>query len=252
MQDTNPGSAKFNEDSLLVVQDQLQECPYLPDAVARMPLLWPQRLYDGETVDELFALGFRRSGAFVYRTHCPHCSACKPTRISVADFQLRASQRRVLKRGDRALTVRMGEPQTDEARVKLFNLHRNQRGLSKATDEVDLFGYQSFLVDTFCETAELSVWDGKRLVAVAVTDLGRRSASAVYTYFDPDYARYSLGTYAIVKQWEWCRQTERDYLYLGLYVAENRHLNYKANYRPQERLLDGRWQVIGNGSSAPH
>jgi arginine-tRNA-protein transferase len=65
--------------------------------------------------------------------------------------------------------------------------------------------------------------------------------SAVYTYFDPQFEKLSLGTYAILKQMQLAENTGRKYVYLGLYVAENQHLNYKARFTPQERLIDGRW-----------
>ena len=85
---------------------------------------------------------------------------------------------------------------------------------------------------------------GERLAnrrPVAIVDVGRESTSAVYTHFDPAAARYRLGTYAILKQIEWARDSGRRFVYLGMYVASNRHLNYKARFMPQQRLCHGRW-----------
>ena len=79
------------------------------------------------------------------------------------------------------------------------------------------------------------------MIAVSIVDVGAESTSAVYTHFAPDAGRYSLGTYAILKQIEWAKQTSRTYVYLGMYVAENRHLNYKARFLPQQRLIDDEW-----------
>jgi arginine-tRNA-protein transferase len=31
-------------------------------------------------------------------------------------------------------------------------------------------------------------------------------------------------------------------VYLGLYVAENAHLRYKAGFLPHERRIDGEWR----------
>ena len=36
-------------------------------------------------------------------------------------------------------------------------------------------------------------------------------------------------------------ESDRKYVYLGMYVAENRHLNYKARFMPQERFVNGCW-----------
>ena len=57
-------------------------------------------------------------------------------------------------------------------------------------------------------------------------------------------SRYSLGTYAILKQLQWAKESGRKFVYLGMYVANNSHLNYKARFGPQERLFDGKWQEV--------
>ena len=41
---------------------------------------------------------------------------------------------------------------------------------------------------------------GGRLVALAVTDMPADGLSAVYTFFDPELAPRSLGTFAILRQ----------------------------------------------------
>ncbi|QDT09688.1 arginyltransferase [Planctomycetes bacterium K23_9] len=225
---------------LVVVQDQLQECPYLADTTARMPLRLPVGDVTPQITDELLAMGYRRSGDFVYRTQCPTCSECKPTRVPVATFKLTSSMRRVLKRGDRELTHKWGPPQIDQERVAMFNQHRLHRNLGSG-EPVDEYSYGAFLNDTCCDTLELSVYRDQKLVSVSVIDVGENSISAVYTHFDPKESRYSLGTYGILKQAQWAAQTNRQFVYLGMYVADNSHLNYKARFGPQQRLCDGQW-----------
>ena len=152
--------------------------------------------------------------------------------------------RRVLKRGNRELTCQWGKPRVDAKRVWLFNLHRKKRGLSQGAGELDIEGYRTFLADSCCDTQELAVWLKDELVAVSIVDTGLMSFSAVYTHFDPHAMKYSLGTYALLRQIEYAIETGRKYLYLGMYVSENRHLNYKARFQPQQRLIDGRWRAI--------
>lgn len=206
-----------------------------------MPLNLPVGTVTPEVLDELLSLGYRRSGDFVYRTQCPFCRACEPTRVQVGLVQLSRSLRRVLRRGDRELSYRWGRPLVDDARIELFNRHRKTRGLDRHDRPIDAEAYRSFLVESCCNTRELTITRGGQPIAVSIVDFGRRSLSAVYTYFEPDAGRYSLGTYAILKQIEMARQSGRRYLYLGMYVADNRHLNYKSRYTPQERLIGGRW-----------
>lgn len=231
------------ESRLIVIQDQLQPCPYLPGIAARMPLRLPIGRLSGDATDSLLALGYRRSGDFVYRTECPNCVECKPTRVVAADFAWTTSLKRVLRRGDADLEMRIGPTVSDRPRVELFNKHRLSRGLSRDDEPVDEDGYRSFLVESCCDTIELSFWYQERLAAVSVVDLATQSMSAVYTYFAPDLSRLSLGTYSILKQLEQVSQTGRVYLYLGMYVSENKHLNYKARFVPQQRFENQKWQV---------
>lgn len=226
---------------LVVVQDQLQPCPYLDGVTVRMPLRLPVGTVTAEVTDQLLVLGYRRSGDFVYRTQCPTCSECKPTRIDVSEFRPTSSMRRVARRGDRELTYQWGRPSVDAKRIWLFNQHRSLRGLGQGTP-IDAEAYRSFLSDTCCDTSELAMYLGEELVAISIVDVGRTSSSAVYTHFDPRASRYSLGTYAILKQIDWARETGRQFVYLGMYVAANQHLNYKARFLPQQRLCDGQWE----------
>jgi len=189
----------------------------------------------------LLAAGFRRSGDFVYRTQCPSCIACEPTRLEVERFAWTKSFRRVLNRGDRDLEARWGPPRVDSPRIELFAKHRLTRGLSHGDDEVTADSYRGFLIESCGDTLEWSTYHDGGLVGVSIMDVGAESVSAVYTFFDPDYSRYSPGTYAVLSQIRWAAAHGRRYVYLGMYVASNRHLNYKARFGPQQRFIDGHW-----------
>ena len=244
----NPIRLSGGECRLVVVQDQLQACPYLDAATARMPLRLPVGTVTPEVTDHLLEMGYRRSGDFVYRAQCPSCNECKPTRVLVDQFQWSSSLRRVLNRGDRELSFRWGLPSVDRARIEMFNAHRAARSLGSG-DEIDADSYRAFLADTCCETKELAIFKADQLVAVSIIDIGSRSTSAVYTHFDPAAGRYSLGTLAVLKQIQFAQRTGRRFVYLGMYVAANRHLNYKARFGPQQRLDGGNW--VTHGASSP-
>ena len=234
-----------SECRLVIVQDETQSCPYLTDVVARMPLQLPVGNVSPQVTDRLLELGYRRSGDFVYRTQCPSCNECKPTRIDVSKFRVTRSMTRVLQRGDRDLTCRWGPAEVDQRRVQMFNDHRAARNLGEGAP-VDIMSYRSFLGDSCCDTTELSVYLRDQMVAISIMDVGETSTSAVYTHFAPAASCYSLGTYAILKQIQWAIATGRQFLYLGMYVADNQHLNYKARFLPQQRLCDGVWVELND------
>ena len=229
----------------LLIVDQLSPCPYLDGKVARLPLRQPVQMLNQRQFDDRLAEGDRRSGSLLYRPGCPHCTACEPIRLNLRSFQPNATQRRTYRQCAAVLETRIGEPEVDDERIRLFNLHRELRGLEQGDGPIDEFGYMQFLTETCCQTWELSYWYEGRLVGVAITDVGRRSLSAVYCYFDPTIEGLSIGTFSVLRQVELCREQHRQFLYLGFFVAGSHHMQYKAKFHPHERRLSGVWQTFG-------
>jgi arginine-tRNA-protein transferase len=224
-----------------LVFDQPEMCPYLPHQTARLPLRWPVNNLTREQLDERLAAGDRRSGFLLYRASCPTCSACEAIRVEVNRFRPNRTQRRVYRRGQRSFQVEVGPPKLDAERLRLFNTHRELRGLAADDDRVDERGYRAFLVDSCCETLELAFRVEGRLAAVAIFDRGRLALSAVYCYYDLDFSRLSPGVFSVLTQIRLCREWGLHFVYLGYYVAGSPHMNYKAQYQPHERLIDGEW-----------
>ena len=89
--------------------------------------------------------------------------------------------------------------------------------------------------------------DDDRPIALAVTDRLENAYSAVYTFFDPEMERRSLGTYAILLQIELARDMACDWLYLGYWIHESPKMAYKARFQPHELLIDGAWVRQADG-----
>jgi len=149
--------------------------------------------------------------------------------------------RRILTHGNRECRIEIAPPTDDTLRLGIFNRHRKGRGLAVSDDLYQASEFNGFLVESCCDTFELSFWAGTHLIGCSIIDKGAESISAVYTYFDPAYSRLSIGTYSILKQIEWARQNRKRYVYLGMYVSDNQHLKYKARFVPQERFIEGEW-----------
>lgn len=104
--------------------------------------------------------------------------------------------------------------------------------------------YKGFLHCDWMPPLYMEIRKEGRLIGVATTDLLPHSMSAMYTFFDPDYADRSLGTFAILSQLELARRTGRSWLYLGYLVEACRKMNYKRQYLPHELLVQGEWKNI--------
>ena len=65
--------------------------------------------------------------------------------------------------------------------------------------------------------------------------------SMVYSFYDPAMADRSLGTFMILDHIERARRLGLPYLYLGYWVEGSKKMDYKARFRPQERLMPSGW-----------
>jgi len=235
----------------VTVFDEVEPCPYLDDLSARLPLQVPSQIVTPSQIDARLAAGQRRTGEFVYNIRCPNCRACQPIRLRTHRFRFSRTHRRTLRRNDQVLETRIGAVQVEPSRIEMFNRHRAERGLGRNVSAIDAEEYAWAFRRSCFDTFEISYWWDGKLVCVAICDRGYSSLSAVYTYYEPSAAKLSLGTYSILKQIEFCRQTGRDFLYLGFYIAESRHMSYKGQFLPNERLQDGQWKEFVE-PPAPH
>lgn len=224
----------------VVVYDQLEPCPYLDGQTARLPLRFQRRALTPADVDASLARGDRRVGEMLYVPSCPACNACEPLRVPVAEFVPTRSQKRVWK-ANQDLTVTVGPASCSPEKLALFNRHKLERGLARREEPMSEEAYSRWFVRSCVQTVELRYAEGDRTLAVSVLDLGARDASSVYVYFDPDAARRSLGTFSALFEIAWLRHQGGRFYYLGLYVADNRHISYKARFLPHERLIRGTW-----------
>ena len=90
-----------------------------------------------------------------------------------------------------------------------------------------------------------------RLVGACLTDRLGDGLSAVYSFFDPDLLRRSLGSYSVLWLIERARRLEMPYVYLGYWVADSRKMAYKSRFRPSEILSGGIWRELGEEVGGP-
>ncbi len=155
-------------------------------------------------------------------------------------FRPNATQRRTWNRGQRVFRTEFGPLRIDQTRIDLFNRHRLLRGLDRGrtidTDDYS-WGFARSCFDSF----EICFYVGDQLSGLAICDRGKTALSAVYTFFDPNFGRFSPGVYSILTQVDFCLRNTMRYVYLGFFIADCVHMTYKQNFMPHERLIGGRW-----------
>ena len=226
------------------------DCSYLPDRRSSTLFADPDQPMDMASYNELLQYGFRRGGRLVYAPRCEECRQCVSVRVRAAEFRPRRSQRRVLQ-ANADIEMRVGPARFEQHHYELYRRYtavRHEDG-EMATASAD--DYLGFLRADWCDTRFLEFLLDGRLVALAATDLPADGLSAVYTFFDPDLASRSLGTYAILRQIAHAQSLGLPYLYLGYWIRDSRKMAYKINFRPIELCISGRWQRLNVADAVP-
>lgn len=218
-------------------------CSYLPDQMARSRVATPGFLITPQTYSELVRRGFRRSGTFTYRPCCDACGACVPVRVAVAAFAPDRAQRRAAKR-HRGLEVSLHALKDNEEHFALYRRYQKVRHLDEGKEDEGREQYRNFLLQSHVDTALVEFREHGALRMVSIIDILDDGLSSVYTYYDPDVARASFGTYNVLWQIELCRRLKLDYLYLGFWIGESGKMAYKAGFRPLQGLADGEWRHL--------
>ena len=104
--------------------------------------------------------------------------------------------------------------------------------------------YAHFLLQTHVNSRLIEFRENTVLRMVSIIDLLNDGLSSVYTFYDPDIAGTSYGTYSILWQIGQCQHMNLPYLYLGYWIRNSRKMAYKTNYRPLEVLRQGTWRKL--------
>lgn len=217
------------------------QCSYLPRRQAINAFVDPRLVMTPARYETLLKNGFRRSGPYVYRPMCERCNACRSARIPVADFCMRRWQRRVWRR-NHDLTATIRPAVFNPEHFALYQRYLVDRHNDGEMDPNDRSGYMHFLASPWIETLFIELRLQSRLAAVAVTDVLSDSLSAVYTFFDPELFRRSLGTYVILWQIAEARRRHLEYVYLGYWVENSAKMHYKIHFTPIEIMSNGTWE----------
>ena len=128
---------------------------------------------------------------------------------------------------------------------QLFQRYQQARHGDGDMAAMGFYDYRAMVEDTPITTGVVEFRDASdALLGACLTDWLSDGLSAVYSFFAPEAARRSLGTWAILWLAARARALGLPYVYLGYWVPESRKMAYKARFRPSEILVGGTWRTL--------
>ena len=216
-------------------------CGYYDDRMATNLVPDPELPLNMPIYCQLIKHGFRRSGQHSYRPHCKNCQSCIACRIPVKQFVRSRSQQRCWKK-NKDLQLTVVNANFSEEYFQLYTKYLNSRHTDGSMSNPVKEDFSKFLYCDWSDTRFLELRLNEQLVAVAVTDFCSDGLSAVYSFFDPELDKRSLGTYCILKQIDYAKELGLPYLYLGYWIKDHKKMHYKSNFKPLQLYLDEQWQ----------
>lgn len=219
-------------------------CPYLPGRMERKIFTQLDPLTGPHLNNYLTHAGFRRSQNVIYRPACETCRECRSLRIRTEAFSPSKSFRRI-KANNADLTMSVEEAFATEEQYNLLHRYLISRHHGGGMSEMDFIRYEMMVEECSAETEIVEYRDSSNtLVAAVLIDRLQDGMSMVYSFFNPEEHKRSLGNLMILDQIKRCQQQDLPYLYLGYWVEGSPKMDYKARFRPCEILGAEGWRLM--------
>mgnify|MGYP000058922174 FL=1 len=220
------------------------ECGYLPALESNSIFIDPESEPSKDQLNLFHLQGFRRSGKLVYRPHCPDCNACQSSRIINLEFRASKNQKKAIKR-NQDISLQWSEAIFTDEHYQLYQRYINQRHCDGEMFPASEEQYRGFLIEGHGTHKFLELRDIEgALIGCCVVDIFYDGLSAIYSYFDPDQPRRSLGRFIVLALISQCQQMGLPYTYLGYWIKNASKMSYKADYQPLE-VFDGEfWRKL--------
>ena len=228
-----------------------QICPYLGDRLERKIFTTLNDLNANALNEALTHAGFRRSQNIAYRPSCDMCSKCVSVRVIANDFVFDKKWRRIIEK-NKMLVATECLPVATEERYELLTKYLDTRHLNQGMSGMNGDDFIAMLEECVESTR---VYDyrladdcemGKKgkLIACCLIDELSDGRSLVYSFFDPEYKKQSLGSFIILDQIIQTRLERKPYVYLGYLIDGCDKMEYKARFKPLEALGLQGWGKI--------
>ncbi|NRA30657.1 MAG: arginyltransferase [Parvularculaceae bacterium] len=223
-------------------------CPYLSGKKEKKIFTFLGGDSAAEVNSVLSRRGFRRSQNIAYLPACEGCNACRPVRVVVADFDEKRWRKTLNRNND--LTRKMTAAKVTTEQFSLLRGYLDARHEGGGMNDMTVLDYQQMVEQTPVDTFILEYRNAEgQLLASALSDRLEDGLSMVYSFFEPDEAKRSLGSYMIADHVRLANELGLPYVYLGYWVQGSPKMDYKRNFKPLEIMTREGWVVMDDEQS---
>lgn len=225
-------------------------CPYLEGKEERK-VFTDLSVPDASELNEaLGRVGFRRSQSICYRPACEQCNACVSVRVLAKEFEPSKSLKKI-RRKNIDIKVEIADAYATPEQFELLRKYLKVRHHEGGMADMDEFEFAEMIEQSPVNTRVIEYREPPKdndnlkpgkLIGCALTDILSDGLSMVYSFFDPDSPRSSLGTTMIIDHIERTKKIDLPYVYLGYWVKGSSKMDYKTRFTPYEKLSVKGWR----------
>ena len=189
-----------------------------------------KKIYCGEKLDHLLAMGFYRMQHVMFTTSHAHIDA-SPDPIDV--FWIRTNlhtikqskKRREITKKCASFSVQLKPAVITPEIENLFAMYREMVPFS-TSDTCRNYLHHDFIANPF-DSKLIEIRDNQLLIAAGYFDAGKKAIAGILNFYHPAYRHYSLGKFLMLKKIEFALQQNMDWYYTGYISTQNSKFDYK-------------------------
>ena len=207
---------------------------YTPQSRAMLVEYFNTPQITGSILDKKLADGWFRSGQLLFRSQIicidTEVNTVVNIRLPLEGYSMPKRMRKIFRRNQRKFRYEVGPFRVDADAERLYQYQRERFVGFLYNSLMDLFveAKKGGTPSPF-DTRMIRVYDREtdRLVAASIFDVGNNSVASILGMFDPDYGKYSLGTYTMLLEVALAQKQSRSFYYPGYVLDQPSIFDYK-------------------------
>ncbi len=188
----------------------------------------PQRISKYQ-LDQYLSQGWFRMGQSIFTCHFLYVRnnvySTVWIRLNLHTHDWSKRQRKVMRRVESRFEVEVQKAVFDAEKERLYERYKT-RFKEQMAESIDI-SLMNGVSDNIYDTYEVAIYDDGQLIGASFFDLGVKATASIMGIYDPDYEKFSLGYYTMLKEIEFSIETEKDYYYPGYVVPGYERFDYK-------------------------